>query len=420
MSNLNILNKYFNTNIKLDFNNDLILDNFNAYLEEYIKDKEIEYNNKVCVILKSKDNTISLYALNNKNNIIVEDLGENYRKYLDIIDKKYELKISNINLSLNNLIYYPLVKNYLFGNDTHYINKDLPFSINNYNIFLTKWFYEYYKKEIKLFNYLRFSTDMLFKIEEGIVLDNYSYLPIINVVNNGRWYYSNSLSIGKKDIGNIHNNLDNRNKLENLLNNNGYTINIDIISAVPYMFSKITKSKQLQKLIDCRLENMDNKELKHSIKDLTNIYIFSNYNFDRLKEYYNNKIDFSLIKKKLNITSLHDFFNELQKEINIYDESIINKYKKNLNNKQLLRNICLPEILFDSKKEFIKKHRVYINGHVNDVIVKIAQKIYEKYNIYPIYTIYDNLMYYSKNKKIINNIYSLLTKLKIPANIVKY
>lgn len=412
---LNILNKYFSSNINIEFDSDIFLNQFNKYLEEYIKTKEIQYTNKVCIIRK-EDNDYFCYIF--KNNKIIK--GKYLQKYRNKINKEYELKISDVNLPLDNLIYYSIIKNYLFGNDTHYINKDLPFSINDNSVFFTNFFYNFYKKENKFFDFFKFSTKMLFNIEKGIVIDDYEYLPKINVVNNGRWYYSNNIVLGKKDIGNIHNNLNNRNNLEELLNNNGYTINIDIISAVPYMFSKTTKSKQIQRLIDCRLENMNNKELKNSIKDLTNIYIFSNYDFETLKQYYSDKINFSLIKKKLNITSLSNFFKELQNEINIYDNSIYLSYKNDLNNKEKIRNICLPEILYLSKKDFIKKHRTYINGHVNDIILKIAYDIYKKFNIFPVYTIYDNLMYYSKNKKIMDSILDTLTKIKIPVNIVSY
>lgn len=400
------LNKFFNSNIDIDFNN-IFLDDFNNYLKEYVKTRDILYTNKICVINNNK-----IYYFNNK---FFEIEHNNNRKLLNKINKTFEIKIVDVNIALDNKISYKIIKNYLFGNDVHYINKELPFSNLDYRVFLTEWFYNYCTKNKKFIEFLKFCTNMLFSIENGIILENYNYSPIVNVVNNGRWYFNSNNNLD--NVGNIHNNLDNRNKFIEILKNNGYILNLDLISAVPNMFYKTTKSKQIYILNECRLNNLNNKELKDSIKDLTNIYIFSNYDFDTLKKYYDDKIDFSLIKSKLNITSLHDFFNKLQEEIKIYDQNIINKYKNNLNNKELNRNICLPEIFNSTKKDFIKKHRTYINGHVNDIILMMAYKVFQKVNIYPIYTIYDNLMYFSKNKDIIDKVNDVLTKIKIHAKI---
>lgn len=415
-------NNIFNSDCKLkDYSIDTIT-LFNDFLRLLSKDiVNDDLREDICLITKSSYNYI-IYSVED-NKLISKELDVrskkkffNYiRNYNYIITNKFPLLSNGLEDKI--ILRYEVIKNILTSDNSHYFSNELPYPEDNYIPFFTDKLYKYLLKN--KFDFVCFASSMLNKFESGITIDDLVLKPNITVSKYGRWYWSNTEK--------IQNNLRARKKLYSKIIKYANILNIDIISAEPYLVSKLYNSEILKKLVKFRIIVKDKyPEIGELMKNILNVYIHSVDDpvvaYKKVK--YKYKKDLVKLEKILNIKIL-DIFDCLQNDFLCYNNIIVNEFKTKLCINEFNRRIIIPEAPILDERELIKNHRKYLQGHTHDVIIDMAKFIYDKLRIYPIATIHDSLCYIfedisfkNKTKKVLEE-YSKINKISCEIEIIK-
>lgn len=389
-------NKVFNADISIDgeiLSNDEL---FDKYLDTYAKEKTFDYVENACVCIKNNAK-LGLYAAND-NKIVFDEIGVNtrkkFRKYInrfDYVIVNFELSKDLINDCLKtapNKIFlrYEILHSLFSGSQSNYIDDTLPFSGNNPAAYLTKDFISKLSADKKMMSFVKYSSYLLNHFENGIVIDDIVVKPKINVSSYGRWYW-----VGKD---NLQNNKKMRyNIIKKITDNGDKYISVDFISAGPSMLSRITGSKILKALVDTRIKHYNDQMYTDNLKNLLNMFIHSNDDPSKMMSYLRSKYNLAYIEK-IGRFNAYNALQGLYSELNIYNTKILEKYKESLTCKELRRRIVNSESAIDDDKDILKKHRVYLQGHVHDSIIILTKHIYNKLGILPIYTVHDSVNFY--------------------------
>jgi hypothetical protein len=89
-----------------------------------------------------------------------------------------------------------------------------------------------------------------------------------------------------------------------------------------------------------------------------------------------------------------EILNKLHEELIDYNIKMVEMYKSTLSFNELRRRIVNSSAILDDDIDIIKKHRIYLQGHVHDNIIILSKYIYEKTGIFPLYTIHDSVSFY--------------------------
>jgi len=329
-----------------------------------------------------------------------------------IITKNFPLDKDS--LSSNKIILrHEIIKNVLTSNETHFFSENLPFSIKDNRVFITKEFHSLLFENEERFNILKFGSFLLNKFELGVTIDNIKLKPKISVSQYGRWYWSGTEK--------IQNDVKSRQKVYKKFLKYGKILTIDLASGEPTILYELANSILLKKLLKYRIALKSiNQELSNSIKSLINIFIHSSSNYkdiaDQFKKYDKLYVN---IEENLGIT-IEDLLSSLQDEFLCYNTNIIKEHREKLSVKELNRRIVIPNSIKLSDEELIKEHRKYLQGHTHDRILNLAQKIFSLLGLIPIFTVHDSLSYFINNhdsNTLINNIINLAKNENYPTTI---
>lgn len=394
---------------------------FNNFIDKISRNKTYNITDKICYCEKVDQNYNIRYAADiEKNEISTEFFNVRAKRKLFDLINNFEIIITNgfalttDTAPKKTVLRYEVIRNIFTSNHTHFFSIDMPFSIDNSNIFLTEIFYNELKSNKNRLNTLKFSSYLLNTFELGVTIDEVILKPKITVSPYGRWYWSGTEK--------VQNDSKARNRIYNKLIKYGKIMNIDLISGEPTILQSLTKSATLKKLIKMRIKlynEEDTTKLSSSIKNLMNIYIHSLNTPEIAEEQFRNDDNYSNIEKLLHMTIL-DIFRNLDNEFEEYNRKVIDEYRENLAMVECDRRIVNPLAIVMSDRDIIKEHRKFLQGHTHDKILKIAQNIYSNLGFIPLFTIHDSISYFINNhdeKPIIENVYKIANSLKTPVTI---
>lgn len=421
-SNINLIekwNNFFQYNCKESFTGNTYDDLFNSYLFYNNKNLEYDYTSKICYVEKTDFNIYNIIYCVNKNLIINTINQKSKRKFYNLLSD-FEIIITK-NFPLNNdtldknkiILRHEIIKNILTSNETHFFSKDLPFSIEDNRVFITKIFYNLLFENTERLNILKFGSFLLNKFEIGLTIDDIKLKPKISVSHYGRWYWSGTEKVQNDTIS--------RQKIYKKFNKYGKIVTIDLSSGEPTILCELSNSILLKKLLKYRIALKEkNYELSNSIKNLINIFVHSSSNYKDIASQFKNHDKLYLeIEKSLGIT-IEDLLGSLQDEILCYNNTIIKEHLQNLSVRELNRRIIIPHSFILSNEELLKEHKKYLQGHTHDRILNLAQKIYSDIGLIPIFTIHDSVSYFINNhdsNEMFNKINLIIKKEKYPVTI---
>lgn len=399
---------------------------FNTFLSKYQKDRKYNYAENICLCLK-RNNKLLLYSAED-NKVLFSDIGINTRKKFRNYINNYKFVITDFDLSKElitnclkidqnkKFLRYEILHSLYSGSSSNYIGDNIPFSKDNPSAYLTEDFLTQINSDQNLLFFLQYSSYLLNCFENGIIIGDMILKPKISISNYGRWYWSGNYKLQQdKKI---------RNRIiSEIKKNKDHYVSIDFISASPVMFAKLTKSKVLKYLIKERIRKIDNIEYQSAIKDILNIYIHGNETPDKLYRHLSSKMDIAKVEKigKFNLLKVLD---GLHKETESYNKSIVDTYKQKLHYHELKRRMVNYEAGIISDNEIIKKHRIYLQGHIHDTVLALSKYVYDNTGILPIYTVHDSVNYFvSKTEdydKFISVLRSSAKEIKNPFRIEEY
>lgn len=391
-------NNYFDVNLVEDNYtvDDLTIDNlFNSYLASYSSTLSFEYTDNICTCEKQNSRIIVTYY---KNKICTDEFDvRSKRKFYNLINNFDYIITNNLPISaeaLNKtkiLLRYEIIRNILTSNHTHFFNKDLPFSVNDNSVFMTKAFLHELTSHKERLAKLRFSSYLLNQFELGVVIDDLVLKPNISISPYGRWYWSGTEK--------VQNDLKSRKRIFNKLLKYGKILNIDLISGEPMILSQLSNSSLLKKLLKYRILIKKNDiELSTVLKNLINIYIHAVTTPEDAYYKFKANNDYKLVESKLGIPVI-DILAGLQDDFLWYNKKVIDNYRQNLSCDELSRRIVNPGVFISSENDVIKEHRKFLQGHTHDKILDIAMLTFKEMNILPIFTVHDSLTYFISNSE---------------------
>lgn len=391
-------NNYFDLNLVEDNYtvDDLTIDNlFNSYLASYSSTLSFEYTDNMCTCEKQNSRIIVTYY---KNKICTDEFDvRSKRKFYNLINNFDYIITNNLPISaeaLNKtkiLLRYEIIRNILTSNHTHFFNKDLPFSVNDNSVFMTKAFLHELTSHKERLAKLRFSSYLLNQFELGVAIDDLVLKPNISISPYGRWYWSGTEK--------VQNDLKSRKRIFNKLLKYGKILNIDLISGEPMILSQLSNSSLLKKLLKYRISIKKNDiELSTVLKNLINIYIHAVTTPEDAYYKFKANNDYKLVESKLGIPVI-DILAGLQDDFLWYNKKVIDNYRQNLSCDELSRRIVNPGVFISSENDVIKEHRKFLQGHTHDKILDIAMLTFKEMNILPIFTVHDSLTYFISNSE---------------------
>lgn len=412
-------NNFFGYNCIENFSGNTYDDLFNSYL--YYNNKNLAYDflTKICFVEKNSSGIYNVTYYNNEN-IINEEINQrSKRKFYNLISD-FEIIITK-NFPLNDdsldknkiVLRHEIIKNILTSNETHFFSNDLPFSIQDNRVFLTKIFYDLLFENEERLNILKFGSFLLNKFEIGLTIDDIKLKPKISVSHYGRWYWSGTEK--------IQNDIKSRQKIYKKFIKYGKILTVDLASGEPTILCDLSNSILLKKLLKYRIAlKKVNVDLSKSLKSLINIFIHSSSDYKAIASQFKSHDKLYLqIEQELGI-SIEDLLGSLQDEFLCYNNSIIDMHKKNLSVKEMNRRIVIPHSYILTDEELIKEHRKYLQGHTHDRILSLAQKIYSLTGLLPIFTVHDSISYFINNydsEDITNKINEIFKNEKYPITI---
>lgn len=391
-------NNYFDVNLVEDNYtvDDLTIDNlFNSYLASYSSTLSFEYTDNMCTCEKQNSRIIVTYY---KNKICTDEFDvRSKRKFYNLINNFDYIITNNLPISaeaLNKtkiLLRYEIIRNILTSNHTHFFNKDLPFSVNDNSVFMTKAFLHELTSHKERLAKLRFSSYLLNQFELGVAIDDLVLKPNISISPYGRWYWSGTEK--------VQNDLKSRKRIFNKLLKYGKILNIDLISGEPMILSQLSNSSLLKKLLKYRISIKKNDiELSTVLKNLINIYIHAVTTPEDAYYKFKANNDYKLVESKLGIPVI-DILAGLQDDFLWYNKKVIDNYRQNLSYDELSRRIVNPGVFISNENDIIKEHRKFLQGHTHDKILDIAMLTFKEMNILPIFTVHDSLTYFISNSE---------------------
>lgn len=380
---------------------------FNAYLKTISSKMNFEFTDNICYCSKH-NSTISISYVKN-NEIRTEDLDVRAKRKFYTLIGNYDIIITNnfpiaadaVNAS-KILLRYELLRNIYTSNHTHFFSKDMPFSIDDNSVFLTKVFYNnLISDKTKLYR-LRFASYLLNMFEIGVSIDDLVLKPNISVSPYGRWYWSGTEK--------VQNDIKSRNKIYKKLLKYGKVLNIDLISGEPIILSQLNNSQLLKKLLKYRIAiKSTDPVLSTTLKDLINIYIHAVISPEEAYSKFKANNDYKLVENKLGVAVI-DIFAGLQDDFLWYNNKVIDTYRQNLSCVELTRRIVNPGTILMNDSDIIKEHRKFLQGHTHDKILELASMIYKEHQILPMFTVHDSLSYFISERDDITEIKEIVRK----------
>jgi hypothetical protein len=95
----------------------------------------------------------------------------------------------------------------------------------------------------------------------------------------------------------------------------------------------------------------------------------------------------------------------------VYNTTVADTYRSNLAFSEGNRRIVNPGFVDLSDEELIKKHRVFLQGHVHDAVLRMAYKVYQHLGKYPLLTIHDSAIWALEDEKEISYLKSVLKEI---------
>jgi hypothetical protein len=286
---------------------------------------------------------------------------------------------------------YEILHSSFSGGKSNFISNNVAFPDDNPTAYLTKEFYRHLTKNQTQLSFLSYSSFLLNHFESGIMIGDLIIKPKINVSDYGRWYWSGTYKLQQdKDIRDSI--------INNIKDIDGKYVSIDFVSASPSMLSKITGSKTISYLVKNRLKNKDNTEYADGIKKILNVYIHSGENPNKNYDMIRKKVSVDLLEN-VGKFNLMEILNKLHEELTEYNVKMIDTYKSLLSFNELKRRIVNSSAIIEDDKDIIKKHRVYLQGHIHDSIILLSKYVYEKTGVFPLYTIHDSISFYLDRTK---------------------
>jgi len=386
---------------------ELNIDNlFNSYLASYSSTLSFEYTDNICVCEKQNNRITVTYF---KNKICIDEFDvRSKRKFYNLINNFDYIITNNFPISaevLNKtkiILRYELIRNILTSNHTHFFSKDLPFSVNDMTVFITKMFLQELNSCKERLAKLRFSSYLLNQFELGVVIDDLILKPNISISPYGRWYWSGTER--------VQNDLKARKKVFNKLLKYGKILNIDLISGEPMILSQLSNSSLLKKLLKYRVSIKKNDiELSTALKNLINIFIHASTTPEDVYYKFKTSNDYKLIESKIGIPVIN-ILGGLQDEFLWYNKNVIDSYMRNLSCNELSRRIVNPGVFILNENDIIKEHRKFLQGHTHDKILDIAMLTFKEINILPIFTVHDSLTYFISNSENLSEVKDVVKK----------
>jgi hypothetical protein len=386
---------------------DLTIDNiFNSYLASYSSTLSFEYTDNICTCEKQNSKIIVTYY---KNKICTDEFDiRSKRKFYNLINNFDYIITNNLPISaeaLNKtkvLLRYELIRNIFTSNHTHFFSKDLPFSVDDNSVFMTKLFLQELTSRKERLDKLRFSSYLLNQFELGVTIDNLILKPSISISPYGRWYWSGTEK--------VQNDLKSRERIFNKLLKYGKILNIDLISGEPMILSQLSNSSLLNKLLKYRISiKKKDPELSTILKNLINIYIHSVTTPEEAYYKFKANNNYKLVETKLGIPVI-DILAGLQDDFLWYNKKVIDNYRQNLSCDELSRRIVNPGVSILSENDIIKEHRKFLQGHTHDKILDIAMLTFKELNILPIFTVHDSLTYFISNSENLLEVKDIIKK----------
>lgn len=281
---------------------------------------------------------------------------------------------------------FDLIRNIFSGGQTNYLSTYLTFSGIDDSVFLSEELLSILKTDKKMMCFLTFASFLLSHFGKSIVMGATAVKSKISLSDYGRWYW--------KGKGNIQNDTKVKNLIkEKILDNGDKFISIDFISASPSMLYLITGSESLGDLVRSRILNIEDEKYAANMKKLINVFVHSAANPEKVKLQLKSSVDFDYLQSRSEF-NLDEKIESVFMELMLYNNQVIEQYESDLSSKERMRRMVIPEIPIMDDLEKIKTHRIYLQGHVNDVVVAFIKKVYERTQILPLFTVHDSINYY--------------------------
>lgn len=421
-------NDIFRSSVKIDnleeiHDGDLLFDTF---LEKHHDDQNYEYSDKICICLK-KNNKLNLYSSDN-NKIIFKEIGLNTRKKFKNYINNYDIVITNFNIDkemIHNCLNinpkklffrYEVLHSSLTGGKSNFISDDSPFPNENPAAYLTKDFIKQIKTNRSNFSFLKYSSYLMNHFESGMIIDDLVIKPKINVSDYGRWYWTGFYKLQQDKV--LRSNI-----IDKIQNIGGHYVSLDFISASSSLLAKVSGSRTLRNLIRNRIKNKENEEYSNAIKHILNVFVHGAEDHNKNYDFIASKYSITDIEK-IGKFDLYKVLSNLHEELEDYNIKVIDTYKSTLSYNELRRRIVNSTAIVDSDMEIIKKHRIYLQGHIHDNIILLSKYIYDNTGIFPLYTIHDAVNFYincrEDYEKFIDVAKMATKEINIPCRIEEY
>ena len=416
---INTWNKIFNSDILESEINENYINNmqlFNSFLNKLNNSIQYKYIDSICLCKKIGMKYIVTYYDN--YTIQSKSFGNNTKRKMYTFLESFNwiiisgFAINNETLSNKIIMREEIIINFLGNNETHFYSKDLLFSKNDDNVYLTQNFYNLIYKNKKLFNLILFGSFLLNSFELGFTVDEVTLTPKITLSKYGRWYWTNTEK--------VQNDSEVRQKIYKKLLKYGSILSADFVSAEPYILSDLIKSKLLKKVIKQRIKlKIIGDEDSNALKLVINSFIHSNDSPDKALYKFNIQYPNSKISKKIGM-EMSDFFDSLHQSLICYNSIMMENYRNEIVVEELYRRIIIPDAVLYSDNDLIKEHRKYLQGHTHDKLLKLAELVHTALDILPIFTVHDSASFFinHKNKEdILCSFQNCIKELKSPIEI---
>lgn len=419
-------NTIFKSNISLsdDISDSDVL--FNSFLSSYSKNQKYEYTETACVCLKN-GNKLSLYSAED-DNIVFDEIGINTRKKFRNYINNFNIVITNFELGKDlienclkinpkkQFLRYEILHSSYSGCKYNYLDESVPFGNDNPAAYLTKSFIKRLISNKNNYSFIRYSSHLLNHFENGMIIDDTIIKPKVNVSGYGRWYWTGKYKLQQdKELRNSI--------IEKIVSRGDKYVSIDFISASPSILAKISQSKTLKSLINKRIKNLENSDFSKNLKDILNIIVHGNEDLDILKSRFDRKYDIEYLEK-IGKFDFYSMLESLHSDLLEYNNNVIDAYKTSLTFQELKRRIVDPGAIVEDDIDIVKKHRVYLQGHIHDNILLLTKHVYENTGIYPLYTVHDSVNFYiNKNDdydKFIESVKLAGREVKLPFRVEEF
>lgn len=399
---------------------------FDSFLHNCIKEKTFDYSGDILLCLKTSDGLTFYYSKNGRvkidkaSNILRKKFNRYVREH-SIIITNYSVPMGLIGDILTNhdkiFLRYEIVQSILTGCKFNYLNEYLIFPSNDPTCYLTKYFLNLITANKGTMMFLRYSSFLLNHFENSsIMMQEESIKSDVAVSEYGRWYWKGQINFQRdKSL---------RTKLIYSVKEDGDRyVSADFISASPSMLASLAKSKTLKMLVKSRVIHSEDKKYSDGTKLILNIFVHGNLDPESFISAYSHKIDFGYISK-IGRFDISDVLHSLQGEFFGYNNTVITKYKMHLSYNELRRRIVNPIAIIQTDEEVVKRHRVYLQGHIHDNIILLTWYAFIKTGVLPLYTVHDSVSFrISKDQDyplFIETLKAAVKKIKLPYRIEEY